>query len=63
MTEYEQMSEFKSPVQAEIDQMVEKSCERSPPRTGKKTERHNENCIAEKRQMVYPRHKVADDVI
>ena len=63
MAEHKQMSGFKRPVQNKVNQMVEKSGKHSPPWPCKKTERHDKNRVAKKRQMVYPGHKVADKVI
>lgn len=63
MAEHKQMSGFERPVQNKVNQMIEKSSKHSPPRTCKKTERHDKNRVAKKRQMVYPGHKVADKVI
>lgn len=63
MTEHKQMSGFKRPVQNKVNQVVKKSGKHSPPWTCKKTECHDKNRVTEKRQMVYPGHKVADKVI
>ena len=63
MAEHKQMSGFERPVQNKVNQMIEKSSKHSPPRTCKKTERHDKNRVAKKRQMVYPGHKVANKVI
>ena len=63
MAEHKQMSGFKRPVQHKINQVVKKSGKHSPPWTCKKTERHDKNRVTEKRQMIYPGHKVADNVI
>lgn len=63
MAEHKQMSGFKRPVQNKVNQMIEKSGKHTPPWTCKKTECHDKNRVAKKRQMVYPGHKVADKVI
>jgi len=54
---------FHSVVQGKINQVIEKACEHSPPGACKKTKCHDENRVAEKRQLVDPGHKVANKVI
>lgn len=63
MAEHKEVSQFHSVVQGKINQVIEKACEHSPPGACKKTKYHDENRVAEKRQMVDLGHKVANKVI